>query len=532
MPCHALSRHRTERELCDGTCGFSGALLAVKYLRTHIDTYPDATTPQTIDALLGLIRSQRFDNKKQVFFLLGEAADALIALCLASKTATCAVIIKELQKILAGASGPRVRALGNAVGKLPVRLSSTPQVLPEPREPCPVSLDSLVNAFGSQRKGTWIWRGRSLILPLENGCLGVLKFARSCENLGELSREHYFQGQLATLYPAAEKTWQLPRPVTIQDASALYKVTDPLPGRFPEGLYKGICIAYTAPLTYFEYPNESVSPDAWDRIEQVFFNTARILGQLTEKGLFHTALIPLFHNRVQQDRRRDSGRYLWEHGGRLDQWLDSCRFPNFSLSGLRDFEHLEPALSSKDLRHYIGEHLLSFILVMGSCFRSQAPQRRGLDSSGAPADTRDLFDPARFTCFITGVCTHYFSAFSEEPLPQVFKNRIPDLVTDLISAMGIDRDMEERLRIRDQESMGQKTYEDFLAARGISPAPPRATEDIILATGPHLGGFNQTISVPGLVDFLYNFSSLCISYCFAKENLVETPGELSYSRRT
>lgn len=52
----------------DERCGFSGALLAVKYLRSHIDTYPLHTSAETVAALLSLIRSRRFDHKKQIFF--------------------------------------------------------------------------------------------------------------------------------------------------------------------------------------------------------------------------------------------------------------------------------------------------------------------------------------------------------------------------------------------------------------------------------------------------------------------------------
>ena len=43
--------------------------------------------------------------------------------------------------------------------------------------------------------------------------------------------------------------------------------------------------------------------------------------------------IPLFHNRTQRLRRDDQGRYQWFRAGRLDQWLDSCAFPNLGLSG-------------------------------------------------------------------------------------------------------------------------------------------------------------------------------------------------------
>ncbi len=75
---------------------------------------------------------------------------------------------------------------------------------------------------------------------------------------------------------------------------------------------------------------------------EIMGRNARHMGTLMALGLTHTAPIPLFHNRVQQGRRRDAGTYQWHRMGRLDQWLASCRHPNFGLSGLRDFEHIEP----------------------------------------------------------------------------------------------------------------------------------------------------------------------------------------------
>ena len=237
-------------------------------------------------------------------------------------------------------------------------------------------------------------------------------------------------------YPVDTEQWQIPVPVRFGSAP-LFKLSHPLPQGSPTGLFQGICIAYTARPGYFEYPNEAVSSASWERIRRIFLIPPAPLGRLTAAGLFHTALIPLFHNRVQQRRRNDAGLYLWERGGRLDQWLDSCRFPNFSSSGLRDFEHLEPAESSKGLRHYIGEHILSFILVLGSCFRSQAPERRGWDSSGRPADTRDLFDSRLFTALITGVCRCYFRAFADGPLPPPLKNGFPRWSMSLSGPWGL-----------------------------------------------------------------------------------------------
>ena len=67
---------------------------------------------------------------------------------------------------------------------------------------------------------------------------------------------------------------------------------------------------------------------------------ALLLGWLAGRGIVHEAAIPLFHNRVQRDRREDGGVYDWRLPGRLDRWLASALHPNFGLSGLRDFEHL------------------------------------------------------------------------------------------------------------------------------------------------------------------------------------------------
>ncbi|NOX32595.1 MAG: hypothetical protein GXP56_02495 [Deltaproteobacteria bacterium] len=141
---------------------------------------------------------------------------------------------------------------------------------------------------------------------------------------------------------------------------------------------------------------------------------------------------------------------MWEHGGRLDRWLESTRYPNFAKSGLRDFEHLISIEDTKRLHHFIGEHILGFILVAGSFFRNKAPEKTGFDKMGHPVDTRSLFDRSFFL--------------------QLLKN----------------------------------------IKKGQS--------NIVINTGPHLGGFNQAISVPELMDFLFCLSSLCISDRYIMEN--------------
>ena len=129
----------------------------------------------------------------------------------------------------------------------------------------------------------------------------------------------------------------------------------------------------------------------------------------------HTAPIPLFHNRVQRDRRDDGGFYEWDRAGRLDRWLLSSRFPNFGPTGIRDCEHLVSVgeKAGRRLYHHIGNHLLSLILVAGSHFRHKAPEKVGLDPQGEPLDVRYLFDRERYIDLVRGVFGAYYAAFSK-----------------------------------------------------------------------------------------------------------------------
>jgi hypothetical protein len=91
---------------------------------------------------------------------------------------------------------------------------------------------------------------------------------------------------------------------------------------------------------------------------------------------------------------------------------------------------------------------------------------------------------------------------------------IPRLTRALIQTMGYDEHMEEVLRIQDQNRMAEEQYHQFLYQRGVKIIPPKGQTDILLSTGPHLGGFNQSISVPELIEYLFRFSALAVSHCF------------------
>jgi hypothetical protein len=88
--------------------------------------------------------------------------------------------------------------------------------------------------------------------------------------------------------------------------------------------------------------------------------------------------------------------------------------------------------------------------------------------------------------------------------------------------MGIDTHMEERVRIEDQNNMTETEFKLFFKNRGIDKEDiekmNQGIEDIIIHTGPHLGGFNQPISVPKLIDLLFCLSSMCISDRYIMEN--------------
>ena len=155
------------------------------------------------------------------------------------------------------------------------------------------------------------------------------------------------------------------------------------------------------------------------QVREILSRSAWLLGRLMAMGIAHTAPIPLFHNRAQRHRREDGGRYRWTHAGRLDRWLASCRYPNFGASGLRDFEHFEVVTGRARFRYeIIGSHLISLLLVAGSYFRSKAPDRMGLDLSGQPVDTRDLFDRSLLQTMIGDIYRAYYEGFTGEVFPE------------------------------------------------------------------------------------------------------------------
>jgi hypothetical protein len=270
---------------------------------------------------------------------------------------------------------------------------------------------------------------------------------------------------------------------------------------------------------YFSYPNmpNGHPLPGFQTFARVMEHSARLFGRLAAAGIIHEAPIPLFHNRVQVDRRRDHGRYEWYRAGRLDRWLESCAYPNFGACGLRDFEHLA-AFDGDGLGLYrhIGTHLLSLLLVAGSWFRNREPGLAGRTAGGGPVDARHLFDHGQLRTVAQRIFSGYHTGFAGAvPAPEDIPVDWDALAARMIEEMGVDRHMEEVLRAADQQEMAAEAFHRFLKDRGWCEAEINRVEkgarDLVILTGPHLGGFNQPISLPELIEAVETMSALCVA---------------------
>ncbi|MFO7913029.1 MAG: SidJ-related pseudokinase, partial [Desulfotignum sp.] len=314
----------TQALINHGIKDFSGAYMAVKYVADHMDKHPDTIDVDTVKTLTDVIRSPRFEYQTQSYFLFNEAAGALSRLAGRVKEPLSKSIILELNDILYTSHGKRLRAVNQALGELPWKPAATDPSVIDTLSVLPVDLNGLLPESAAALKQTR-WQGRSLIIKTSASACLVLKFATSADNITDLAREAAWLTRLQ--FPRGDMAatgFDTPVPIE-HKGHRIFNITSDLPGDTPPFIYKQICIAFLPCPGYYEYPNdpECLHPMSWTR--NVFIKNARILGQMTVKGIVHTALIPLFHNRVQQRRRNDQGAYLWEHAGRLDQWLDSCQ---------------------------------------------------------------------------------------------------------------------------------------------------------------------------------------------------------------
>lgn len=519
-----LTEHQIESRLLDDSQGFDQLYTGVKSLFSRMNHSPDTIGAKTLTALFYVIRSNRHLSQRQHYFLFKEAAEALIYIAMEGQPLWAKAIIEQLQTLLIESDGRRRRAVSEALGALPLNITG-PDIHPQKRIPIKtVEFNDLLHYLNTPESASFFWHGRTLRFSTGNNTVGCIKFATSRKSISDIELEVRWLLHLKQLHHSLDEPFHIPTPLLIDDHSVFNIAGMPesvingngLPAEYP-------AIVFTTVASYYQYPNEGFgtchTPEA---IAAVFRKNARLLGHFTANGIIHTALIPLFHNRIQQRRRQDRGVYRWEQGGRLDRWLESCQYPNFAVSGLRDFEHLSPLIKPLKLHHYLGEHLLGFFLVLGSTFRNTAPHCVGWDDNNLPYDTTHLFDTDFFYETMQQIIHDYFEAVTGnrfDALDLIFSK---NLILKLVREMGVDRHMEETLRIQDQRSMDNDYFLSLLRSRGIDESRiadfVKGEADILLTSGPHLGGFNQPISVPELIEFLFCFSSLCIADRYLYEN--------------
>jgi hypothetical protein len=508
--------------------GFTAAYLAVHDLQELIRTHPKIIRSETIQALDGVLKNSGFSRETQSFFLYKEAADALTSIIVHTIAEPLAEeAFSALKTVLGTASGDPQRAVANALGSLPISICG-PKVSEETIEDVPrVKWEEILEEKGITKGRAPELIGRSLVVPIdEKNRLLVVKLARSEHSLQHIHREAVWMNHLCSWdYPFPVR-FDIPVAIKIQGSYVFRLENTPL--RMREGMDlhpEGYAIGFIAHKDYFAYPNEHRTERrlTMEGFREVIFRNAWLLGKLTFLGIVHSAPIALFHNRIQRDRRTDQGLYEWPRGGRLDRWLDSCSYPNFGVTGIRDFEHLIAfkGLSEKLYRH-IGTQIFSLWLVVGSYFRNKDRGRVGLDGRGNPMDARDLFDKEFLKELVQGVSLSYYHGFVGTELTGKIPLAFDELTCRMIDEMGVDRHMEEILRVADQERMSDEEFRRFLGNRGYSRDEikgfKRGDQDITVYTGPHLGGFNERISIPELIESVGAMSALCIAGRYRREN--------------
>ncbi|SHG13536.1 hypothetical protein SAMN02745206_03325 [Desulfacinum infernum DSM 9756] len=511
---------------------FAGAYLKVQELNRFLLENPGSADHEAVRLVRRFLTHRPYLRQRQALFFCKEAATGLR---LIMENCPGRDVVEHARRVLESLAlegeEPCQRASSEVLGGLPLALSPPDMPLGDLSEALPISLPELLKRLAdlaaSRERGPaalsrpqgWLSRGRSLILD-RGADAGILVVKTASEEQGAklLLREI---GWMRFLWRWEDtrlgRLGGIPLPLKL-DGRWLFRLTKRRPSDVSGPGKAEWAVAFRAPRGYFCYPNQPCGgrlPSKAVFLETLCRN-ALYLGRLASRGVVHTAPIPLFHNRVQQHRRNDGGVYRWPRGGRLDRWLESCDFPNFGRSGIRDLEHLEPAgASGVSLYEQVGMHLLSFLLVTGSYFRNRDPGRRGLQADGSPVDARHLFDRAFLTKAVRSVFEKYYEGFTEGlPAPEPGWD-LEHLARRMIEEMGVDRHMEEILRVPDQEQMTDEEFIRFLTDRGFPSDEAgryrRGREEIVLRTGPHLGAFNDRISLPEMIRFVGAASALCIS---------------------
>jgi hypothetical protein len=520
-----VDRTLSEETLKNDLADFTAKYYAVFHLRSLATKSPEIIESKTLDLLRELMEDRKISHQRRSLFLFRQAAETLTEIITRSPNPKRARrVFSVLTSVIQSSNGHAHRASCEALGSLPFALSG-PELSSYHLNKIPkISWENFLceNRLSGIVSPSFI--GRSLVSNIKGSSrVLVIKFARKTDSVDSLLKEWLWLQYLGRHNGDFQKSCRLPR-VLKSCQQPVFKIKD-FPVSPETDLHPSkYAIGFIAHQEYFKYPNDFScdKPVETEDLNEVMTQNAWILGKLASLGIIHCAPIPLFHNRVQRERRRDNGLYEWFRGGRLDRWLDSCTFPNFGTTGIRDLEHLESFRGSQQtLYRFLGSHFLSLFLVTGSHFRNKNPGLIGLDESGNPVDARYLFNPDILKTVLQGIFHGYYEGFVGMPFDGMLPLDWDRLVYRMIDEMGVDRHMEEILRIADQLQMNDKEFHRFLLGRGFSESQikefTRGDADIILHTGPHLGAFNDRISLPELIEAVETTSAFCIAGKFFKE---------------
>ena len=504
---------------------FPARYMAACNLHALARSQPHSMRTDHISNLEKLMHDPHVLRHRQAFFLFREAARTLTALVTGKVPGLTEYTLATLERLLRTATGNSHRAATEAVGSLPVIISQQVQQQTVEQDIPAVSFKQITELCGGLALDQAVFTGRSLTLPCITGKrLLVIKLARRDDSPGNLFAETFWMKNLKNHFPSLPVRFNIPEPLELKGFS-VFRLTG-LPLIPPPGLHchpEAIAIAFAAHSEYFAYANEPCHYRQFSEFKEVLIRNGWLLGYLASQGNIHTAPIPLFHNRVQRHRREDNGLYDWPLGGRLDQWLASCQHPNFGLTGIRDFEHFQATgISGEKFYWDLGTHILSLLLVSASYFRNREKGLQGLTQEGKPVDARHLFNENQLIELIRETLASYYKGFVGHDFPGEMPFDVKTLASRMVEEMGVDHHMEEMLRQIDQQQMSDREFRMFLGERGFSvkqaATARKGKQDIVLHTGPHLGGFNEGISIPELISATASMAATCVLARYAGEN--------------
>lgn len=505
---------------------FPARYIAACNLHALARSQPRSITVDNIINLEKLMHDPHVLRQRQSFFLFREAARTMTAIVMSNCPGLTNHALATLKRLLRSATGNSHRAASEAVGSLPVTINQRFQLKTYEQRMIPsFSVREIAEKCGGISLDKAGFTGRSLTLPCASGKrILVVKLARQDDSPDILFTETFWMKNLRKHFSSLPVRFNIPEPLEI-DGFSVFRIKN-LPLAPPADLHchpETIAIAFVAHSEYFAYANDPHHYRKFSELSEVMTRNGWLLGYLASQGNIHTAPIPLFHNRVQHHRREDNGLYDWPLGGRLDQWLASCQHPNFGLTGIRDFEHFQAtSISGEKLYWDLGAHILSLLLVSASYFRNREKELQGLTPEGKPVDARYLFNENNLMELIRDTLGSYYKGFVGHDYPGEMPFDVKNLASRMIVEMGIDRHMEEMLRQVDQKQLSDREFRLFLTEGGFTVTQaatiPKDTQDIVLRTGPHLGGFNQNISIPELIAATASMAATCVLGRYAGEN--------------